>query len=146
MKAHALVSGALVLLAGCACLGFNSAERRARRYFQIPSERAVDSVSIREGLQRAVPLGTPDSVVIAYLASLHIFADPEPESGARFTNGKAKPLDRWWWAPHSRELVVGFPYDPRQFCLVCWDFNVGFAFDDHHRLMKIEVSEGLTGL
>jgi hypothetical protein len=125
----------------------NSAGRRARREFNIPSGVRVDSVSIGRALHRDLSLGSPDSVVIAYLARRRIFEDSTSlRTDHPAGDVQPGPLEKWYWSDEKRILVLNFAYDPRQLCLVCWDFNVAFHFDSSRRLTAISVHEGLTGL
>ena len=136
----------LLLVTGCTYLRSNSAERRARREFGIPHGVRVDSVSIRQALLRDLPIGSSDTMVIAYLARPRIFEDTAAYREQPTGDVRPGPLEKWHWFDSKRVLVLSVAYDPRQLCLICWDFNVRFVFDDARRLTAIGVYEGLTGL
>jgi hypothetical protein len=104
-------------------------------------------VSIRQALLRELPIGSRDTTVIAYLARRRILEDT---AALRTDYGAGEvppgPLEKWHWYDSRRVLVLNVAYDPRQLCLVCWDFNVAFVFDDARRLTETTVHEGLTAL
>lgn len=109
-------------------LGGESAERRVRRYFDVPG--ALDTVSLRAAVLRHIPIGSPESTLTAFVDAKAIGADGSsiyhPATGDRTAmirlNEKPAPLD-----------------------LVTDAYMILFELDGARRLREVRVRHVFTG-
>ena len=103
---------------------------RARRYFAIPWTQRVNPDSIKDGVARVVPLGTPVDQVGARLKRVGIGADG---------------LSGYYALPSGSDSVIRLAYDPRHFALVQAHYGIMLHFDAGV-LRQVRVEPWFTGL
>jgi hypothetical protein len=107
----------------------SSVAYRARHYFAIPWTQLVTTDTIREGVVRVVPIGTPADLVPSLLTRAGIGKDGL--SG--------------YYPDETSVGVVRLEYDPHHFALVQTHYGIMLHFE-HGLLSDVRVERWLTGL
>ena len=114
------------MLLGAAVHYHSSVAYRARHYFAIPWTQPVTPSSIKEGVLRVVPIGTPADRVPSMLARAGIGQDGL--SGYYPADG-----------------VIRLEYDPHRLALVQTHYGIMLQFE-HGLLTDVRVEKWLTGM
>jgi len=108
--------------------GGESAERRVRRYFAVRG--ALDTVSLREAVLRAVTLGSPESRLAWFADSARLGADGTSSYDPPGSDGKA---------------FIRFDSDPPPLDPITETYMVFLDFDASRKLRGVHVHRAFTG-
>jgi hypothetical protein len=128
---YVAVAAAVVLLLGvevASRLGGESAERRVRRYFDVPG--ALDTVSLRAAVLRRIPIGSPEARLTAFVDAKGIGTDRSSIYGPALADGIA---------------VIRLDEKPAPLELVTEAYIIGFELDGARRVRDVRVRHALTG-
>jgi hypothetical protein len=109
-------------------LGGESAERRVRRYFDVPG--ALDTVSLRAAVLRRVPIGSPESTLADFVVVKGIGADG---------HSVYRP------ATSDDVAVIRLDEKPAPLDLVTEAYIIAFELDGARRVRGIGVRHAFTG-
>ena len=120
----------LALVIGCQAFGPGATTRLARHFdlADVSSEAAAEA-----GLAAKLPAGTPESVVVEFLAASGIGKDRLSRSYP-------------WTMDGDRVMVCEIPFDPDTFGFVKESWSILFRFDERRMLRSIEAKKAFTGL
>jgi len=121
---------AVVVLLGNTVHYQSSVEYRAHRYFSIPWTQRITPRSVRDGVLKIVPIGTPADRVPALLERVGIGKDG---------------LSGYYQEPRFEDTVIRLEYDPHHFAVVQSHYGIMLHFEDR-TLRAIRVERWLTGL